>query len=160
MIKKCIALDIDGTLFYTSTKEFDNSIKLPNDYYAISRPFINELFEYLQNNREYFEVIIYSAATEDYINHLLNLIDTKNIITKIYDRKFCDKIFINNKETCIKNAKNIKYDFSNLYLIDDNDFHFNEYDILGYKCNKFQNNNENDFEIFEIINFLETLKHI
>lgn len=158
--KKCIAIDIDGTLFYTSSKKFNNSIKLQTNHYAIIRPHVDVLFEYLKENQEYFDVIIYSAATNDYINDLLKLINTNNIIKNIYDRKYCDLIQINNKPTYIKNAKKLNYDLSNLYLIDDNVYHFDQYDILGYNCKSFNDKLNDDLEIFKIIDFLETLKLI
>lgn len=129
-MKKNIALDIDGTLFYASQKEFDNSIKLSNNYYATIRPFVDDLFSYLKENEDHFNVVIYSAATDDYIKELLKLIDTKGIIKNIYDRKHCDQIFINNKETHVKNATKLNIDYTNLYLIDDNEYHFNDGGIL------------------------------
>ena len=158
-MKKNIDLDIDGTLFYASLKEFDNSIKLSNDYYASIRPFVNDLFSYLKDNEQYFDVIIYSAATEDYIEELLKLIDTKGIIKNIYDRKYCDQLFINNKETYVKNSTKLNIDYTNLYLIDDNEYHFNDGSILGITCKSYKPNTE-DFELLNIIEFLETLKYV
>ncbi len=156
-MKKCIALDIDGTLFYSKNMEFKNSVKLNNGYYTKVRPFLDVLFEYLKNNSEYYETIIYSAAKRDYIEEHLKILENKDIIKNIYDRKHCDSYVLNNKVTHIKNAKNIKYDISSTYLIDDNKYHFDEYEILGYKCKSYRGEDE-DFEVFEIINFLETLK--
>jgi TFIIF-interacting CTD phosphatase-like protein len=158
-MKKNIALDIDGTLFYASQTEFENSIKLPNNYYATIRPFVDDLFSYLKENEDHYNVIVYSAATEDYIQHLLNLIDTKGIIKKIYDRKYCDKLFINDKETHVKNSQKLNIDYSNLYLIDDNEYHFNNAGILGIKCQPYKPNTD-DFELLNIIEFLETLKYV
>ena len=158
MSKKTIALDIDKTLFYTSKTIFDGSIELSNGYYAIYRPWLQELFNYLHSNQEHFDVVVYSAATWEYIMLLLSLIDDKNIIKDVYDRKFCEVLTNNGKESYYKNAKLLKLE--NLYLIDDNEYHFRNYEILGYNCKSFKPTNNEDCEIFEIINFLETLKLI
>ncbi len=157
MIKKCIALDIDGTLFYSKNTEFNNSIKLNNGYYTRVRPFLDILFEYLKDNLEHYDTIIYSAAKLDYIEEHLKILEYKEIIKDIYDRKHCDYLFISDKLTYIKNAKNLNLDICNTYLIDDNKYHFDECNILGYKCKSYKGEDD-DSEIFEIIEFLETLK--
>jgi TFIIF-interacting CTD phosphatase-like protein len=158
-MKKCIALDIDGTLFYSKDKEFPNSIKLDNGYYTKTRPLIDMLFDYLENNTDKYKVIIYSAATKDYIDEHLKIIDKSKIIENVFDRKYCDHMILNNNLTYVKNAKNIKEDITNTYLIDDNNYHFNEFNILGYKCKPYKGE-EDDHEIFEIIDFLETLNFV
>ena len=155
-MKKIIALDLDNTLIYTSIKKISN-IKLNNDKYIMFRPFLNDLFEYLKNNNEFFEIIIYSSAKDHYINEILKLINDYGVIEKVYDRKYCDLYYIDGKETHIKNTKKIKYDLSNLYLVDDMQKHFENYDILGYNIKKFEGD-INDMEIFHLIDFLETLK--
>lgn len=155
-MKKIIALDLDNTLI---CKSKTNKGILINSRYIVYRPFLNELFEYLKNNKNYFSVIIYSAAKDDYIEDIVKFITNNDIIEKIFDRKYCDLIYINGKETHVKNTKNLKYNISNLYLIDDSQHHFNNYDILGYNIKKFEGD-ENDLEIFHLIDFLETLKII
>ena len=90
--KKTVAFDIDGTLFYTSKKKMDDSVKIElplTTHYVKVRPHLNLLFEYLDLNKEYFEFIVYSAAKMDYVQKLLDFIDKKDLITEIYDRKFC-----------------------------------------------------------------------
>jgi len=159
-MKKNIALDIDNTLFYGSSKEFKDSIKVYEDYYAIPRPCLNELFNYLDENKEIFNVIIYSAATKEHIDSLLKLVDTKNIIQQIYDRKYCDYNYENNKSFYTKNAHKLNIDFNNLYLIDDSPHHFSDYKIRGYVCKPFKGDIGSDFEIFNIIDFLDAVKHI
>ena len=160
--KKIIAFDIDGTLFYTSKKKFNDSIKMELSsivHYVKIRPHLNLLFEYLDLNKEHFQFIVYSAARMDYVKKLIDLIDKKNLITEVYDRQFCDVLYIGGKTRYIKNCKKINKNLHNLYLIDDNDDHFNNYDVIGYKCKKFKGQKE-DNEIFNIIDFLNMLKVI
>lgn len=159
-VKKTVAFDIDGTLFYTTRKILEDSIEVEinsQKRYLKIRPNIEFLFEYLDLNKDFFEIIIYSAATNEYIETLLNFVDKKHLIQKIYDREYCDKNIVDGKMTFIKNYKKIKEDLHNLYLIDDNETHFDNLDIIGYKCHKFKGNID-DYEIFNIIEFLETLK--
>jgi TFIIF-interacting CTD phosphatase-like protein len=161
IIKKTIALDIDGTLFYTSKFQLNNSTEIElksSKYYVTQRPYLNILFDYLDSNKEYFDIIVYSTGIKSYIEKLLNFIDKKYLITEIYDREFCDIIVINDKFRHIKNYKKINKNLHNLYLIDDTEEHFANYDVIGYKCKKFKG--EDDDEIFNIIDFLEMLKVI
>lgn len=161
-IKKTIALDIDGTLFYTSNLQLNNSVEIElksSKYYLTQRPHLNILFDYLDYNKEYFDIIVYSAGTKSYIEKLLDFIDKKNLISEIYDREFCDVLVVNGKLRYIKNYKNINKKLHNLYLIDDREEHFDNYDVIGYKCKKFKGEEE-DYEIFNIIDFLEMLKVI
>ena len=65
----------------------------------------------------------------------------------------------NGKLKRIKNYKKINENLHNLYLIDDKNSHFENYDIIGYKCKKFKGE-EDDNEILNIIDFLEMLKII
>jgi TFIIF-interacting CTD phosphatase-like protein len=162
IIKKTIALDIDGTLFYTSKFNLNNSVEIElksSKYYLTQRPYLNILFDYLDSNKEYFDIIVYSAGKKSYIEKLLNFIDKKYLISEIYDREFCDIIVVNDKLRHIKNYKNINKNLHNLYLIDDTEEHFDNYDVIGYKCKKFKGEEE-DYEIFNIIDFLEMLKVI
>lgn len=162
MIKKIIAFDIDSTLFYTSSNFIENALEImlnTKKRYVKIRPNIEFLFDYLEENKDFFEIIVYSAATTNYINNLLNFIDKRHLIKKIYDRDFCDIILVDNHEVRIKNYKKINQDIHNLYLIDDDIRHFDNFDVIGYKCKKYSGE-QDDYEIFNIIEFLETLKII
>lgn len=159
---KVIALDIDGTLFHTSKKIIEDSFSIDIEgkkRYVKIRPHINLLFEYLDSNKEHFNLIVYSAATLGYVNKLLEFIDTKGLIKEIYTREHCDLVYIDGSAKHIKNCKNINKNLHNLYLIDDSDLHFVNYDVIGYKCKKFIGEKE-DNEIFNIIDFLNMLKII
>lgn len=161
-MKKIIAFDIDSTLFYTSSSFIENALEITlntQKRFVKIRPNVDFLFDYLEENKDYFEIIVYSAATINYINNLLNFINKKHLITKIYDREFCDSMLVNNHEVRIKNYKKINQDLHNLYLIDDDIRHFDNFDIIGYKCKKYSGE-QDDYEIFNIIEFLETLKVI
>jgi TFIIF-interacting CTD phosphatase-like protein len=161
-MKKNIAFDIDGTLFYTSSNFIDGAFEITlnnKKRYVKIRPYINFLFDYLEENKDFFEIIIYSAATKDYVNILLNFIKKKSLISEIYDREFCDIVFVNEQPTYIKNYKKISKDLHNLYLIDDDKNHFDNFDVIGYKCKKYIGE-DIDEEIFHIIDFLETVKII
>jgi TFIIF-interacting CTD phosphatase-like protein len=162
MEKKIIAFDIDNTLFYTSSSILTDSLELifnTKKRYVKIRPNIDFLFDYLEENKDFFEVIVYSAATRDYVNNLLNYIEKNYLITKVYDREFCDKIIIDNREAYVKNYKKINHELHNLYLIDDDDRHFQNMDVIGYKCKKYTGETD-DEEIFHMIEFLETVKLI
>lgn len=162
MMKKIIAFDIDSTLFYTSSSSIENSLEIifnTKKRFVKIRPNIDFLFDYLEENKDYFEIIVYSAATKDYINYLLNLINKRHLIKKIYDREFCDTMLVDNHKVYIKNYKKINKDLHNLYLIDDDIRHFDNYDVIGYKCKKYSGE-QDDYEIFNIIEFLDTLKVI
>ena len=162
-IKKTIALDIDGTLFYTSKNPLPDSIEMgfeSDKRYVKQRPHLNLLFEYLDFNKEFFNVIIYSAGTRSYIEQLVNFIEKKHLISEIYDREFCDVLTDDDgKLIRIKNYKKINKNLHNLYLVDDKNSHFDNYDVIGYKCKKFKGE-EDDNEILNIIDFLEMLKII
>jgi TFIIF-interacting CTD phosphatase-like protein len=160
--KKIIAFDIDGTLFHTSKKKMNNSFEMvisTNKRYVKVRPHLDSLFEYLETNKEYFELIIYSAATMNYIQKLLELVDTKNLIKEIYAREHCDLLLLNGKVQYNKNYKKINKNLHNLYLVDDSEHHFENYDVIGYKCKKFTGD-KTDNEVFNIIDFLNMLKVI
>lgn len=161
-MKKTIAFDIDSTLFYTSSSFIENALEAifnKKKRFVKIRPHIDFLFDYLEENKDYFEIIVYSAAKKDYVNNLLNFIDKRHFITQIYDRDFCDTILLDNHKVRIKNYKNISQDLHNLYLIDDDDRHFENLDVIGYKCKKYSGE-QDDCELFHIIEFLETLKVI
>jgi RNA polymerase II subunit A small phosphatase-like protein len=160
--KKTIALDIDGTLFYTSKQPISTGNIMEsenNTFWCIARPNLNQLFDYLDSNKEHFEIIVYSAGKKDYVEKLLNFIEKRHLITEVYAREYCDTVFMNGKFRRVKNYKNIKKNLHNLYLIDDTDAHFDTYDVIGYKCKKFKGEPD-DNEILNIIDFLEMLKVI
>jgi hypothetical protein len=68
-------------------------------------------------------------------------------------------IFVVMLSLFINDLQKLNIDYSNLYLIDDNEYHFNNAGILGIKCQPYKPNTD-DFELLNIIEFLETLKYV
>lgn len=78
-MERCLVLDLDGTLVSTSItckKESCNHNTIlfcSHELFVHTRPFVKEFFEWCQSNNQ--NIIIYSAASEDYVESIIKILD-------------------------------------------------------------------------------------
>jgi len=87
--KYTLFLDLDNTLVYT---EMIRNTLTKNDQYMLNvkiRPFAKEL---IQEMSDLYEICIFTAASEEYANEIINELDPNKKIKRIISRKHCVEI--------------------------------------------------------------------
>lgn len=145
-----IVLDLDNTLIYSSTKKLDkltNGLKINDKFYVYKRPYL-DLF--LQTLSEFCELALYTSATQDYADTILNFIDKKNLIHKKFYRHDC--VFSKNKY--FKDVMRFDQNNEKLLIIDDDPRCYLNMQNNIIKI-KFWNGDEEDDSLLKIKNIIK-----
>jgi RNA polymerase II subunit A small phosphatase-like protein len=126
-MKNTLILDLDETLFHSSPLDMDDDeiglhhdFKVDDYYFVYLRP---HLKDFLKTAFKYFNVAVWTAATNDYATEIVkNIFDEK--IEFLYSRKQCSgKYNFFTREHCyLKKLSKLKrkgYDLNNLLIVDD-----------------------------------------
>jgi len=92
--KKCLALDLDETLVHSSFQPVDGASfvisvvieGVVHNVYVMKRPGVDEFMERLAH---YYELIVFTASLSKYADPLLDLLDTKRVISRRLFREHC-----------------------------------------------------------------------
>ena len=118
--KMQIILDLDDTLMYESSRQIPNlrQFQLLNDgSYIYIRPYTRNFLSSLDEICDFF---IYTSATEEYANQIINYIDNRNCYFK---KKLFGQDCVNSNGKFLKDVKKMKIekrDKDKLLIIDDN----------------------------------------
>lgn len=124
MKKILLILDIDETLIYATKNCIENKEEdfRVADYYIHKRPFLDD---FLNNSAKYFNIAIWSSASDDYVTEIANNICPDSIDLKfVWGSSKCTHNFNSalGEVSYIKNLKKIKklgFDISKIIIIDD-----------------------------------------
>ena len=110
------------------------------------------LFQFLDNLSPYFELILWTGATQQYADPIINSIEK-------YKKYFSYRLFREystfTNGTCIKNLNNLGRDLSKVIIIDDKSCSFSAQKENGILIKPyFGDENQNDYELIELIPIL------
>jgi RNA polymerase II subunit A small phosphatase-like protein len=167
--EKALAIDLDESIIHSSFEPFENPdyilpIKLnmtnnilnddsKNDSYVYIniRPGFSDFLNSLSN---YYEIYIFTAASADYAEPIINLIDPDKIIKKSFFREDCTLI---EEETYIKDLNKLnKFDIKDIVLIDNNIISFLFQKENGIPIKSWYDD-YNDIELYKLIPILKNL---
>ena len=139
-----LVLDLDDTLI---------NYKLDEKGRGILRPRPN-LYNFLNEMRQIFEMIIFTAGTSEYADPILNIIDKKKIIfDKILYRQhtiIMDNIFV-------KDLSKLGRDLSKVIIIDNMPQNFKLQKENGIFIKSFNGDNKKDSTLFDLIPILKKI---
>jgi len=110
-----VILDLDSTLIYSSLAKIDNIkdyILLNKQLFVYKRPYLNK---FLNEISQYCDLTIYTSASKDYADQIINFIDKNRVITQRYYRNHCVK----KNDLHIKDVSKFSLDEKKLVIIDD-----------------------------------------
>lgn len=126
-----LALDLDNTLIYASTKKLETynhiiTIKYngrEQNVWVVERP---GLQKFLTEICEYYELILFTAGIRQYGIKMLMKIDPEMRIDYLLDRRFCDVVGKNQKQQDMyaKNLRILGRNLSKVLLVDDKLYSF------------------------------------
>ena len=139
-----LVLDLDDTLI---------NYKLDEKGRGILRPRPN-LYNFLNEMRQIFEMIIFTAGTSEYADPILNIIDKKKIIfDKILYRQhtiIMDNVFV-------KDLSKLGRDLSKVIIIDNMPQNFKLQKENGIFIKSFNGDNKKDSTLFDLIPILKKI---
>lgn len=171
---KTLILDMDETLIHAEIlpesakpiKDVDFTITLKNVnevtkkeetyiVYVKIRPFYDECMENLAN---YYELVVFTAAEQDYADAILDILDTENLISHRLYRQHCinieDKYFV--KDLRIVQDR----DLANMVLVDNSIISMAFNIDNGIPVSPFFRWTKNDEEFLFLHSYLDELFHI
>ena len=179
---KSLVLDLDETLIFTSFQPLINSdicfeidlniddqinsktknnkiyslrkvSKISKTIYLSKRPYL-DLF--LSELYPFYEICVFSASSEKYASPIVDIIDTKKVITKKFFREDC--LHLNNSEnfSYIKDLEKIDKNYNDIIIIDDNVSSFILQKENGIPIKSWRG----DKEDIELLKLIPILKHL
>ena len=179
---KSLVLDLDETLIFTSFQPLINSdicfeidlniddlnnsktknnkiyslrkmSKISKTIYLSKRPYL-DLF--LSELYPFYEICVFSASSEKYALPIIDIIDSKKVITKKFFRDDC--LHLNNSEnfSYIKDLEKIDKNYNDIIIIDDNVSSFVLQKENGIPIKSWRGDKE-DFELLKLIPILKNL---
>ena len=129
-----LILDLDNTLIYSTTKKNDQikDYTIMDNLYVYKRPYLDKLLNdvnYFFNIQvsKYCDIAIYTSASQEYANPIIDYIDKYKVISKRLFREDCFKI----NETYYKDFSKHGFDSKNVIIVDDSpEVHVNSTDHL------------------------------
>ena len=115
MGKKTLVLDLDETLIHTSPYShiphdfsLDTDFRYKQDlkgvgYYVSKRP---GLEKFLKDMSEIYELVVFTAGTQDYADAILDIIDESKLISHRLYRQHCTKFSVKDLSKIGRDAKN------------------------------------------------------
>ena len=151
-----LILDLEDTLIHSQRNfNFRNKLCNVNKKLIIFRPY---LFEFLQEMKSLFELILFSSNTPEYVDPIVNLIQK--------DQKYFDYVLYRHHITLddegnnVKNLELIGRDLKKVIIIDDIARYFNLQKENGINIKPFYGNNKKDGNTLKILgNVLKKIKN-
>jgi len=110
-----IVLDLDSTLIYSSFSKIDDIkdyILLNKQLYVYKRPYLNK---FLNEISQYSELSIYTSASKEYADQIINFIDKNKVISQRFYRSSCVK----KNDIHVKDVSKFFFDEKRLVIVDD-----------------------------------------
>ena len=159
--KKTLVLDLDETLVHSQFLEFsipsDIIIKIGiekeiYDIHVLIRPGVKE---FLEEMKDYYEIVIFTASISKYADILINIIDQKGYCPYRLFREHCT--FINN--TFIKDLTKLGRDLKDIIIVDNSPFSYSFHPNNGLPILSWFEDKD-DKELFNIIPILIFLSKV
>lgn len=170
---KTLVLDMDETLIHAEIlpekakpiKDADFTITLKNInsnneeetfvVYVKIRPFYDECMESLAN---LYEIVVFTAAEQEYADEILNVLDTENYITKRLYRQHCIHV---DEKYYVKDLRIIEdRDLSSIVLVDNSIISMAFNIDNGIPVAPFYRWTKNDEELLFLHSYLDDLYHV
>ena len=150
-----LILDLEDTLIHSQRNfNFRNKLCNVNKKLIIFRPY---LFEFLQEMKSLFELILFSSNTPEYIDPIVNLIQKEQ---KCFDYVlYRHHITLDDEGNNVKNLELIGRDLKKIIIIDDIARYFNLQKENGINIKPFYGNSKKDGNTLKILgNVLKRIK--
>ena len=141
--KFTLVLDLDETLISFHINEQGKGILIP-------RPF---LLKFLTEMNKIFELVVFTAGTQEYADPILNIIDKKKFFDKRLYRQHCiilDNIFV-------KDLSKLGRDLSKVIIIENTPQNFKLQKDNGIFIKNFYGEDKNDSALLDLIPILKTV---
>lgn len=144
-IKKILILDLDETLIHSS-------LTSSGTYVTIKRPFVHIFLNYISKK---FDIILFTAAVQEYADPIIDDLDPYNIIfKKRYYRNSC--IYSSKNQTLIKDITIIGNDMKSIAIIDNTPMSYSMQPENGIPIISWYND-KNDNELLKLIPILNII---
>lgn len=144
-IKKILILDLDETLIHSSLTSYGT-------YVTIKRPFVHIFLNYISQK---FDIILFTAAAQEYADPIIDDLDPYNIIfKKRYYRNSC--IYSSKNQTLIKDITIIGNDMKSIAIIDNTPMSYSMQPENGIPIISWYND-KNDNELLKLIPILNII---
>ena len=141
--KYTLVLDLDETLIHFKVHQNDN-----NSGILQFRPFISE---FLFNLKNYYELIVFTAATQDYANPIIDAIEQKG--TKFDYRLFRIHTIIKGNDF-VKDLSRLGRDLSRIIIVDNMEQNYKLQPYNGITIRPFWGKDTNDMALFDLLSIL------
>ena len=144
--KYTLVLDLDETLIHFKVHQNDN-----NSGILQFRPFISEFLFDLKN---YYELIIFTAATQDYANPIIDAIEQKG--TKFDFRLYRLHTIIKGNDF-VKDLSRLGRDLSRTIIVDNMEQNYKLQPSNGITIRPFWGKDTNDMALFDLLTILKKI---
>ncbi len=141
--KFTLVLDLDETLISFHINEQGKGILIP-------RPF---LLKFLTEMNKIFELVVFTAGTQEYADPILNIIDKKNFFDKRLYRQHC--VILEN--VFVKDLSKLGRDLSKVIIIENTPQNFQLQKENGIFIKNFYGEDKNDSALLDLIPILKTV---
>ena len=141
--KYTLVLDLDETLIHFKVHQNDN-----NSGILQFRPFISE---FLSNIKNYYELIVFTAATEDYANPIIDAIEQKGV--KFDYRLYRIHTIIKGNDF-VKDLSRLGRDLSRTIIVDNMEQNYKLQPLNGITIRPFWGKDTNDMALFDLLTIL------
>ena len=141
--KYTLVLDLDETLIHFKVHQNDN-----NSGILQFRPFISE---FLSNLKDYYELIVFTAATQDYANPIIDAIEQKG--TKFDFRLYRIHTIIKGNDF-VKDLSRLGRDLSRTIIVDNMEQNYKLQPYNGITIRPFWGKDTNDMALFDLLTIL------
>ena len=141
--KYTLVLDLDETLIHFKVHQNDN-----NSGILQFRPFISE---FLSNIKNYYELIVFTAATEDYANPIIDAIEQKGVK---FDYRLYRIHTIVKGNDFVKDLSRLGRDLSRTIIVDNMEQNYKLQPLNGITIRPFWGKDTNDMALFDLLTIL------
>ncbi|KAF4348588.1 hypothetical protein CsatB_002206 [Cannabis sativa] len=159
--KRTIFLDLDETLVHSKPdpppKRFDFVVR-PRiegetlNFYVLKRPGVDELLEYLRENDDKFEVVVFTAGLREYASLVLDKLDGNRVISHRLYRDSCKEV----DGRLVKDLSDLGRDLRRSVIFDDNPNSYSLQPENGVPVQAFVDDVGGDCELSKLVGFLES----
>ena len=140
--KYTLVLDLDETLIHFRGHPNDDSGVL------LFRPFLSE---FLSNICNFYELVVFTAATQDYADPIINAIEQKG--TKFDHRLYRDHTIVINNEF-IKDLNRLGRDLSRIIIVDNMEQNYKLQHENGITIRPFWGKDVKDMALYDLLSIL------
>lgn len=175
IIKPLLILDLDETLIHASETllDFEADFRLPPYYYVYQRPYLSDFLNFCN---KHFELAIWSSASEDYVNAIVQKILPPNIFLQfVWSRKRCTPKFLLYRDSLgrynldypssyqylkqLKKVRRLGYDLKKVLIVDDTPTKVMNYYGNAIYIKEFRGE-QDDLELLKLSHYLLKLRDV